>query len=92
MALMLRQLYNVASPDLQAVNRIYAAAESLTPTSRVVFDQYAQLLGVRLDMRQEAGRLFSNLIVAGLSVDEAIANVRRRTGHVIKIEKEQPDA
>jgi len=25
-------------------------------------------------------------------VDEAIANVRRRTGHVIKIEKEQPDA
>ena len=43
-------------------------------------------------MRQEAGRLFSNLIVAGLSVDEAIANVRRRTGHVIKIEKEQPDA
>ena len=92
LALMLRQLFNVASPDLQAVNRIYAAAESLTPTSRIVFDQYAQLLGVRLDLRQEAGRLFSNLIGAGLSTDEAIANVRRRTGHVITIEKEQPDA
>lgn len=92
MALMLRQLYNVAAPDLQAVNRIFAAADSLTHTSRVVFDKYAQLLGTRIDLRHEAARLFSNLMAAGLSMDEAIANVRRRTGQVISIEKEQPDA
>lgn len=92
MALMLRQLYNVASPDLQAVNRIYAAADSLTQTSRIVFDKYAELFGVRLDYRLEAARLFSNLMTAGLSMDDAIANVRRRTGHVISIEKEQTDA
>ncbi|NVL49804.1 hypothetical protein F2S72_08635 [Pseudomonas syringae pv. actinidiae] len=92
MALMLRQLYNVASPDIQAVNRIYALADSLTPTSRIVFDKYAELLGVRLDLRLEAGRLFSNLLAAGLGMDEAIANVRRRTGHVITIAKETTDA
>lgn len=91
MALMLRQLYNVASPDLQAINRIYATSESLTQTSRIVFDKYAVLLGVRPDLRLEAGRLFSNLLSAGLTMDEAISNVRRRTGHVITIEKEQPD-
>lgn len=92
MALMLRQLYNVMSPDLQAVNRIYATADSLTQTSRIMFDKYAELLGVRPDLRLEAGRLFSNLISAGLTTDEAISNVRRRTGHVITIEKEQLDA
>lgn len=91
MALMLRQLYNVASPDLQAVNRIHAAADSLTQTSRIIFDKYADLFGVRPDLRLEAGRIFSNLISAGLSMDEAISNVRRRTGHVISIEKEQPN-
>jgi len=88
MALMLRSLYNVAAPDLQAINRIYATAEILTPTSRIVFDKHAELLGVRPDLRLEAGRLFAQLIRAGLPLNDAIGNVARRTGFTITIEKE----
>lgn len=91
LALMLRSLYNVAAPDLQAVNRIYATAGLLTPTSRIIFDKHAELFGVRLDLRLEAGRLFGALMRAGLSLDEAVSNVRRRTGHIISIDKESQD-
>lgn len=92
LALMLRSLYNVSSPDLQAVNRIHSTADCLTPTSRIVFDKYASLLGARIDLRLEAGRIFGELLRAGLSLDEAISNVRRRTGHVISIDKEELNA
>lgn len=92
LALMLRSLYNVAAPDLQAVNRIHSTAECLTPTSKIVFDKYASLLGARIDLRLEAGRIFGELLRAGLTLDEAISNVRRRTGHVISIEKEELNA
>lgn len=88
MALMLRSLYLVAAPDIQAINRIYATAEALTPTSRIVFETHAELLGVRLDLRLEAGRLFGQLLRAGLPLDDAIGNVARRTGFTITIEKE----
>ena len=91
LALMLRSLYNVASPHLQAINKIHSTAESLTATSKVMFDKHASLLGVRPDLRLEAGRLFSQLLRAGLSLDEAVANVRRRTGHIISIQKEAID-
>lgn len=92
LAMMLRSQYSVASPDLQVVNRIYATAEALTATSRIVFDKYADLLGVRPDLRLEAGRLFAQLLRAGITLEDAISNVRRRTGHIISIEKEQSDA
>ena len=92
LALMLRSLYNVAAPDVQAVNRIHAVANCLTPTSRIMFDKHAALLGVRVDLRLEAGRLFGQLLRAGMGLDEAISNVRRRTGHVISIDKEEPNA
>ncbi|OWG38545.1 hypothetical protein CAQ69_10405 [Stutzerimonas stutzeri] len=92
LALMLRSLYNVAAPDVQAVNRIHSVAECLTPTSRIMFDKHATLLGVRVDLRLEAGRLFGQLLRAGMGLDEAISNVRRRTGHVISIDKEEPNA
>jgi DNA primase len=91
LAQMLRSYYNVAAPDLQAINRVYANAELLTPTSRIVFEKYAALLGVRVDLRHEAGRVFSALLGAGLTLDDAISNVRRRTGHIITIEKEALD-
>ena len=91
LALMLRHCYNVAAPDLQAINKIHATAELLTPVSRVMFDKHAELLGVRPDFRLEAGRLFGALIRAGLSLDDAMANVSRRTGHIISIEKERKD-
>ena len=91
LALMLRSFYNVSAPDQQAINRIYATAEMLTPTSRIVFNKYAELLGVRIDFRLEAGRLLGYLLRAGLSLDESISNVRRRTGHIISIEKESQD-
>lgn len=91
LALMLRSLYNSASPDLQAVNRIHTTAEVLTPTSRVLFEKHAELLGVRPDMRLEAGRVFGELIRAGVTLDDAISRVRRRTGYVISLEKENTD-
>lgn len=92
LALMLRTLYSCSSPDLQAVNRIHATAEVLTPTSRIIFEKHAELLGIRPDLRLEAGRLFAQLLRAGITLDDAISNVRRRTGQVISIEKEQSDA
>lgn len=92
LALMLRSFYNVASPDLHAINRAYAVADTLTPPSRTLFEKHAQLLGVRIDLKFEAARIFSNLIVAGASLDEAISNIRRRTGLVIKIEQDAESA
>lgn len=91
LALMLRHYYNVAAPDLQAINKIHATAELLTPVSRVMYDKHAELLGVRPDFRLEAGRIFGALIRAGLTLEEAAANVLRRTGHIISIEKERKD-
>lgn len=89
LALMLRAQYQVAAPDLQAINRIFATAECLTPTSRIVFDKLAERFGLRLDLRLEAGRLFGQLLRAGLSLEEAIGNVSRRTGYTISIDKEE---
>lgn len=91
LALMLRSLYKVAAPDLQAINRIHATAQLLTPVSRFAFDKQASLLGVRIDLELEAGRLFGALLRSGLTLPEAASNVRRRTGYVITIEKEQQD-
>ncbi|MFL1449125.1 toprim domain-containing protein [Pseudomonas tritici] len=91
LALMLRHYYNVAAPDLQAINKIHATAELLTPTSRTLFEKHADLLGIRPDLRIEAGRIFGQLINAGLSIDEAASTVRRRTGFEIKIDKERSD-
>lgn len=88
LALMLRSLYNSKTLDLQAINRIYNTAESLTAHSQVVFDKHAELLGVRPDLRLEAARIFGALIRSGITIDEAVANVRRRTGHIITIERE----
>lgn len=91
LAMMLRHHYNVSAPDIQAVHKIHTTAELLTPISRIMFDNHAELLGIRPDMRLEAGRVFGELIRAGLSLDEAVASVRRRTGYEITIEKERKD-
>lgn len=88
LALMLRAQYMAQAPDLQMINRIHSIADSLTPTSRIVFDEYASRFGVRPDLRLEAGRLFAGLLDAGLTLDDAIGNVARRTGFTISIEKD----
>lgn len=88
LALMLRAQYQVAAPDLQAINRIHATADCLTPTSKIVFDELAARFGIRPDLRLEAGRLLGELLRAGLNLNEAIGNVTRRTGYTITIEKE----
>jgi hypothetical protein len=88
LALMLRSLYKSNTLDLQAINRIYSTAEILTHVSAAVFDKYASLLGLRPDLRLEAGRVFGQLLTAGINLEAAISNVRRRTGFVISIEKE----
>lgn len=88
LALMLRSQYMAQSPDLQMINRIHTIADSLTATSRIVFDEYASRFGIRPDLRLEASRLFAGLISAGFSLDDAIGNVARRTGFTISIEKD----
>lgn len=88
LALMLRSQYMVPSPDLQMINRIHTIADSLTATSRIIFDEYASRFGIRPDLRLEASRLFAGLISAGFALDDAIGNVARRTGFTISIEKD----
>lgn len=92
LALMLRSAYAQENPDLQAISRIFAAADCLTSHSRAIFEQYRSLLGPRIDLEQDAARMFSFLITSGVSLPEAVGLVRRRTGHVITIAKEANDA
>lgn len=91
LALMLSAEVGKDSLDLQAINRIYAAAQQLTPHSRAAFESQSSLLGVRVDLEAEAARVFSGLILNGMSFEQARSVVLRQTGYTITISKESND-
>jgi len=91
LALMLRAYLAEPSPNLQAINKVYATADRLTHVSRTVFDKHAALLGPRIDLKHESARLLGSLMSLGLTLDEALATVRRKTGYTISFTQELAD-
>lgn len=88
LALMLSSLYAEQPINLKAINKIHSVSEFLTETSRAIFDKYSALLGLRIDLEQEAARIYSSLIKAEMDHKNAAAVVRSRTGYCITIQKD----
>lgn len=88
LANLLKGAYAQPSIDLQLISRIFRAVESLTSTSRNVFSHHTQILGLNVDLREEAARQFASLILSGCTVDEAASLVRRKSNYIINLTKE----
>ncbi|WP_409286810.1 hypothetical protein [Pseudomonas guariconensis] len=75
-------------PDLRGVGKIRHTAKGLGPVSLRKWRDYSQSLGLFPEERTEAIQSLNHLLSAGLSIDEGIALVKRRTGYQISITKE----
>tara|TARA_R110002124_G_scaffold128157_23_gene288804 strand:+ start:33016 stop:34386 length:1371 start_codon:yes stop_codon:yes gene_type:complete len=88
LALMLSALYAEEPLNLRSINKVFAASEVLTPHSRRVFSKYSSLFGERVDIEDEAARIYSGLIKSDIGHKEASSIVLRRTGCSVSIQKE----
>ncbi|MBM5458768.1 hypothetical protein H8F21_14465 [Pseudomonas sp. P66] len=81
-------LLNQSVPDLRRVAKIKTIAKGLGPTSRRKWLDWTASLGIAVDEESEAVRILSNLVLGGLSFEEAAGVVQRRTGYLITLTKD----
>lgn len=80
-------LLSATPPDLRGVSRIRHAARCLGPVSARRWDDMSRSLGIHLDPQEEALRLLSGYIDAGLSMTDSLYQVQKRTGVNIRFEQ-----
>lgn len=91
LALMLKGAYAQNELDLQLISRVFRAVSALTTTSRNVFHHHTAILGLSVDLREEASRQFASLILSGCTFGEAAMLVKRKTGYTISINKTEEE-
>lgn len=74
-------------PDLRGVARIRSIARCLTPPSARRWEDMSKSLGIHVEPKEEAVRLLAGYIEAGLSIEDGLYQVQRRTGLNIRFDE-----